>query len=207
MPTFNTGDKEWDQGLSSLGNALFPDPSKVAQGYYYGSEARKAQIEAATLQDQMAASHTALGMTFGNQPNPTYRPGAMDTTIMVDPRAQQAAPPAAPPAAPAAPAAAAPLAAAAAPSMVAAPPPAAGQVGANMAPGALGALVAQGGGAVPGGYVPQTMSPEAASQAIAAKVQAMPAPPLPSASPPTPATPPAPNTTGSDGSFPKDANE
>src|SRR5580765_6031541 len=194
MPTFNTGDKEWDQGLSSLGNALFPDPSKVAQVYYYGSEARKAQIEAAKLQDQMAASHTALGMTFGNQPNPTYRPGAMETTIMVDPRAQQAAPPAAP-------------AAAAAPSMVAAPPPAAGQVGANMAPGALGALVAQGGGAVPGGYVPQTMSPEAASQAIAAKVQAMPAPPLPSASPPTPATPPAPNTTGSDGSFPKDANE
>jgi hypothetical protein len=45
MPTFDTGNAQWDQNLSSLGNALFPDPSKAAQGYYYGAEARKAQLE------------------------------------------------------------------------------------------------------------------------------------------------------------------
>jgi hypothetical protein len=52
MPTFDTGNAQWDQGLSSLGNALFPDPSKAAQGYYYGSEARKAQLQSNTIIDQ-----------------------------------------------------------------------------------------------------------------------------------------------------------
>src|SRR5262245_36060243 len=52
MPTISTGDPGWDQNLSTLGNALFPDPSKAAHAYYYGTEARKAQIETNKLIDQ-----------------------------------------------------------------------------------------------------------------------------------------------------------
>src|SRR4249920_3701696 len=96
-----TGYEDWDQNLKTLSQSLFPDPSKAAHAYYYGSEARKAQIEAARLQDQMAAGHAALGMQFGRAPNPTYRQGGFDTTIMNDPYAVPTAPgPTAPPAAP-----------------------------------------------------------------------------------------------------------
>lgn len=70
MPTFNTGDPQWDQGLSSLGNALFPDPSKVAQGYYYGSEARKAQLESNALIARQNAENQVLQMQDNRMPFP-----------------------------------------------------------------------------------------------------------------------------------------
>src|SRR5215831_8122304 len=53
MPLFDTGNQNWDHGLASLGNALFPDPAKVAEGYYYGSQARKAQIEGYKTIDEL----------------------------------------------------------------------------------------------------------------------------------------------------------
>jgi hypothetical protein len=76
-----------------------------------------------------------------------------------------------------------------------------------MPPGALSALFAQGGGAVPSQpqWVPPTMSPADAAQTIATKLDAQPnatSGASPPASPPTPGAPPAPNTTGSDGSTP-----
>jgi len=89
-----TGYEDWDQNLKTLSQSLFPDPSKQAHAYYYGSEARKAQLDAAKLQDQMAAGHTALGMQFGRVPNPTYQPGFGGTQIMVDPNSQPAPGPA-----------------------------------------------------------------------------------------------------------------
>lgn len=67
MPSFDTGNAQWDQGLSSLGNALFPDPSKVAQGYYYGSEARKAQIEGYRLIDQQNYKNRLMQGVYSGQ--------------------------------------------------------------------------------------------------------------------------------------------
>ena len=62
-----------------------------------GPRRARAQIEGARLQDQLAAMHTATGMQFGRQPNPTYAPGPLGVTIMQDPYAaqgpQQTAPP------------------------------------------------------------------------------------------------------------------
>jgi hypothetical protein len=89
-----TGYEDWDQNLKTLSQSLFPDPSKAAHAYYYGAEARKAQLDAAKTQDQMAAGHTALGMQFGRVPNPTYQPGFGGTQIMVDPNSQPAPGPA-----------------------------------------------------------------------------------------------------------------
>jgi hypothetical protein len=75
MP-FSASDQtaQWDQNLKTLGGALFPDPSKIAQGYYYGSEARKAQLESNKLIDQ-GNQRVRYGMMTqgGAQPNlPTY---------------------------------------------------------------------------------------------------------------------------------------
>jgi hypothetical protein len=92
MPTFATGNAQWDQNLSTLGNALFPDPSKAGEAFYYGAKAREAQVDTSKKMDQMAAGHTALGMQFGNRPNPTFQTGPGNVPVMVDPGASGAAP-------------------------------------------------------------------------------------------------------------------
>jgi hypothetical protein len=199
MPFFNTGNAQWDQGFNTLGGALFPDPSKIGQATYYGAEARKAQIDAAKQQEQLAAGHQQLNMVFGQPPGqPTYSgTGPLNIPILNEPPPMggSGGPPPGP-----APAAAPP------PPTAAAPPAPAGPVGSNMPPGALSALFSQGGGPVPQSQpVPQTMPPAQAAQAIAAKVEDHPAvtgAPSPPAAPPAPGAPPAPNTTGSDGSTP-----
>jgi hypothetical protein len=225
MPMFNTGNAQWDQGLNTLGGALFPDPSKVAQAGYYGAEARKAQIDAAKLQEQMAYRHRLDIMSGGTQP-PTanYAPtGPLSIPILQDPTQSQAAPAPPPTASPSlsavvvgppAPAPPPPPAPAAAPPPPA--PPVAGTVGANLPPGGLSALFAQGGGAVPqptvvgqgpngGAIVQPTMTPSEVADRTPAIVDAHPnltqgtPPPVSS---PAPSAPPAPNTTGSDGSVP-----
>ena len=71
MPTISTGNPGWDQNLSTLGNALFPDPSKAAQGYYYGTEARKGQLESNKIIDQQNWRNRYGMMTQGGpQPAP-----------------------------------------------------------------------------------------------------------------------------------------
>src|SRR5262252_5320177 len=62
MPPFDTGNAAWDQGLGALSN-LF-DAGKQLQVYYYGSEARKAQLEGNRLINQQNAENyvtSALG--------------------------------------------------------------------------------------------------------------------------------------------------
>jgi hypothetical protein len=89
MPTFDTGNAAWDQGLSSLGNALFPDPSKIAQGYYYGSEARKAQLEGNRMIDQQNAdNYLALGLQNGRVPSMGFtQPGQTGAAPILAPPA------------------------------------------------------------------------------------------------------------------------
>ena len=36
-PSFDNG---WNNALGTLSHALFPDPARQAQAYYYGTEAR-----------------------------------------------------------------------------------------------------------------------------------------------------------------------
>ena len=223
MPQFNTGNQIWDQGLNSAAtglSALF-DPTRIAQAGYYGAEARKAQMDALQKQRQFDASDQVGRWDSSNNWNSSavsLPPGVnlagsgsptppLSATVAGPPPPQAAAPPGPPP-----PVAAPPGPAAGPPPQVAAPPgppapqaaasapgPAAGTVGANMAPGALGALMAQGGGAVP--------TPASASATMDAVLAA--APQLSSGSPPpadSPApnsgAPVAPNTTASDGSVP-----
>jgi hypothetical protein len=49
MPIDYSGEEGWNTAIKSLGGALFPDPSKAAHSYYYGAEARKAQLESNKL--------------------------------------------------------------------------------------------------------------------------------------------------------------
>jgi hypothetical protein len=235
MPLFNTGEAQWDQGLNTLANGLFPDPKATAAAGYYGAEARKAQIDSVQKLEQLRAGHAQMNMLFGQRPQATYSPsGPFNTQILDEPppvdQTQQAPPPpAAPgqppplssvvapsaPAAPAGPAPAGPAPAGPAPAgpapagpapagpapAAAAPPapaaPAAGTVGANLSPGSLGQMVAQGGGPVP------TAPPSAVADSVAQALDTSPGAQGPAASPPTPSSPPAPNTTGSDGSVPQ----
>src|SRR5215831_1447591 len=77
MASFDTGNAAWDQGLSSLGNALFPDPSRAAQGYYYGTEARKALIEGNRITGQQNADNAlTMGLFSGQIPRPTFAPAS-----------------------------------------------------------------------------------------------------------------------------------
>jgi hypothetical protein len=71
MPTFDTGNAQWDQGLGSLAASLFPDPSRIAQAGYLGAQTRKTQAEA----DQMRVQRNALRLLpsqhiWGTAPNP-----------------------------------------------------------------------------------------------------------------------------------------
>jgi hypothetical protein len=76
MAMFNTGNAQWDQGLNSLGSSLFPDPSKIAQAGYYGAEARKAQMDAASKAGQMNALAYGIPASLGGQPPsaPNFQP-------------------------------------------------------------------------------------------------------------------------------------
>jgi hypothetical protein len=192
-PAINTGNAAWDQGLGSLGGALFPDPSKVAQAGYYGAEQRNKQLQSSKLRDQMARQQAldeaAKNLTMPdtsyaaspegpNMPPIMQPPGSapaptptLSATVAPGPAAAAPPPPAAPAPAPAAPVA-----------------PAAGTVGANMTPAGLSALFAGGGGAVPDG---------------GGTVRLDQGTPPPTSSPaPGAGAPPASNATASDGSVP-----
>jgi hypothetical protein len=190
-PAINTGNAAWDQGLGSLGGALFPDPTRVAQAGYYGAEQRNKQLQSSKLRDQMAHQQglDAAASTL-TMPQTSYAPspeGPNMPPIMQPPGSyvpSQAPPAAAPPTLSATVAGAPPPAAAPAPPAA----PAAGTVGANMAPGGLSGLFAGGGGAVPDGggtvRLDQGTPPPVSSPAQGA------------------GAPPAPNNTASDGSVP-----
>jgi hypothetical protein len=66
MVPFNTGNAQWDQGLGTLGNALFPDPSRIAQAGYYGAEQRKALAETERMGAQQAATNAYLSRMPGS---------------------------------------------------------------------------------------------------------------------------------------------
>lgn len=88
MPTYAADNSAWDQGLASLGSALFPDPSKIAQGYAYGTQARKAQIESSQLQSQMNAQALALqnAARMGQPPAaPSFTTSPQGTTMVAPP--------------------------------------------------------------------------------------------------------------------------
>lgn len=59
-----TGNAQWDQNLATLGGALFPDPSKAAMAYYYGSESRNKQLEGNRYIGQDNARNRFLMMPF-----------------------------------------------------------------------------------------------------------------------------------------------
>ena len=199
-PSINTGNAAWDQGLGSIFGGLFPDPSRVAQAGYYGAEQRNKQLQSSRLRDQMAHQQ-AVDAAAGTLTMPTtsYAPspeGPNMTPIMQPPGAYvpvQAPPAAAPPSLGTTVAAGAGGGPASAPAPAAPPvapaPIVAGQVGANMAPGGLSSLFAQGGGAVaPAGG--GTMRLDQGT-------------PPPTSSPaPGAGAPPASNATASDGSVP-----
>jgi len=200
-PSINTGNAAWDQGLGSIFGGLFPDPSRVAQAGYYGAEQRYKQLQSSQVRNQMAHQQGLdQAATTLTQPVTSYAPspeGPNMPPIMQPPGSYvpaQAPPAAAPPslgttvAAGAGGGGPAPAPAPAAPP--AAPAPiVAGQVGANMAPGGLSSLFAQGGGAVaPAGG--GTMRLDQGT-------------PPPTSSPaPGAGAPPASNATASDGSVP-----
>ncbi len=209
MPLFNTGNQAWDQGLNNFSggvSSLF-NPQGQAMAGYYGAEARAAQLKAQQTQSQMQQGQQLSDLVAGIG-------GSGGTPAANQNTPPPAAPPpptaAAPPAPPGAPPAAAPPPVAAAPpgppgapqAPPQAPPPQAGApVGANLSPGALGALFAQGGGAVP------QVNPDQLATTIATVADN--APNLtqgqaPAASSPAPdaGAPPAPNTTASNGTAP-----
>ena len=77
MPTFDTGNANWNETLGGIAGVLFPDQSKEAAAYYHGALARKAQIEgnkAISEQNAMTYLPNILG---GQQPNYTYRPAGL----------------------------------------------------------------------------------------------------------------------------------
>jgi hypothetical protein len=82
-----TGYEDWDQNLKTLGGALFPDPSKQAHAYYYGTEARNALLKSAQTQESLAAGHRLTGMIGGDFQPPTYGPGPLGVNILQDPYA------------------------------------------------------------------------------------------------------------------------
>jgi len=66
-----TGYEDWDQNLKTLSQSLFPDPSLAARGYYYGTEARKGQLESNKIIDQQNWRNRYGMMTQGGpQPGP-----------------------------------------------------------------------------------------------------------------------------------------
>lgn len=66
VSAFHTGNAGWDQALGTLAGGLFPDPSRIGQAYYYGSEARKAQIEGYKHIGELNAGNATFGMLPGS---------------------------------------------------------------------------------------------------------------------------------------------
>jgi hypothetical protein len=208
MPNFNTGNQAWDQGLNNFSGGLSSvfNPQGAAMAGYYGAEARAAQLKGQQTQNQMQVGQQlsdiigGIGGSGGGTPanQNTPPPAAPSPPVAAAPPAPSGAPPAAAPP-PTAAAAPAPPGAPQAPPQ--APPQAGAPVGANLPPGALGALFAQGGGAVP------QVNPDQAATTIATLADN--APNLtqgqaPASSSPAPGAgaPSAPNTTSSDGTPP-----
>lgn len=84
MPQFDTGSGQWDQGLNSLSNILFPDPSKIAAAGLAGAQTRESLLRAKILQDQVDAlkeqeanphpwAGTGPGPIYGT-PGPDFAP-------------------------------------------------------------------------------------------------------------------------------------
>src|SRR6478672_4670635 len=188
MPTFNTGSKDWDQGLGTLGQALFPDPSKQAQAYYYGAESRKAQLGSNKMIDEQnwknrfMQMQPGLGLPTPAAPTWSQPPLENSPPIVNSPGNLPMGGPG--------------------PGPVASP-------GSGPGPGpTLGATVMPSPGASPhtnnpaNNYIPQTMSPQEAARLLPAIVAPHTTGTPPPSSPPAPSSPPSPNTTGSDGSVP-----
>src|SRR5262249_12903875 len=82
-PSFNTGDTGWNNALGTLGHALFPDPARQAQAYYYGTEARNQILKGDTAITEANPAQRALAMQMalerlGATPSaPTYRPSGL----------------------------------------------------------------------------------------------------------------------------------
>ena len=77
-PAFSTGDSNWNSALGNLAGALFPDPSRQAQAYYYGTQARNNLIQGdnATSEANAAiALRDALAHPGVVSPPLTYAPG------------------------------------------------------------------------------------------------------------------------------------
>lgn len=64
MPDY-TGAAAWQDTIKSLSSGLFPDPSKQAHAYYYGTEARKALLESNKLIDQQGWKNRFMQMQPG----------------------------------------------------------------------------------------------------------------------------------------------
>jgi hypothetical protein len=76
MPQFSS-DPTWDQGLSTLAQGLFPNPAGIAQGAYYGAEARRAGMQASEIQRKMQAQDALpgqLAQLFGQGGAGSYTP-------------------------------------------------------------------------------------------------------------------------------------
>jgi hypothetical protein len=193
MPQFNTGSSNWDQALGNLSGALFPDPSKQVEAYYYGANARKAQVETAKAKNALAAAHAVDAQLGGNNAAPTYDPGEAGTTIMHDPYAAGTPPTSPPTAIPATPGTGGMLAQAVAP----------GPSGTPLTPGAPGASGANAGNNLPPGStngppVPPSVVVSKLADAAAGATSG----PLPESSPPSAVAGPSSNRTTTNGQVP-----
>jgi len=76
-------DSNWNGALGTLSHALFPDPSRAAQAYYYGTEARNKILSGDTAITEANSAQRALAMQMaldrmGPQPGPvTYHPSGL----------------------------------------------------------------------------------------------------------------------------------
>jgi hypothetical protein len=176
-PTFATGDTAWNQALGTLAGGLFPNPSAGAQAYYYGSEARKAQIEGYKNIGEINAGNRTFGMLPGSgvpqSPITFQQPPIAGMGPIMAPAQNlpmQGQPP--------------PLSSAVAPGGQGGPPPPQGDIPPPIQ--------------VDTGKLAQIVAPGSAPNEKGVGTTATPPP----ASPPSPGAPPAPNTTTSNGQVP-----
>lgn len=76
-----------DQGLATLGKALFPDPATIAQTGYYGAAQREKMLSGNKIIDQQNAANQVLALTPGSGINYTT------PTFSVPPNSPAGAPP------------------------------------------------------------------------------------------------------------------
>lgn len=170
-----TGNPMWDNAISTLSSA-FPDPSKQAEAYYYGSQARKAQLDSNTIMGQQNMN-VRLGQIMANQDNPAASAAPAPLTFYVPNNIPNAPP------IPATPANAQITQASGAPLSTAVVPPNQGT---------------SGGGAPPTMTVPQATNAVVNTMSNQNLYQGTP----PAVTPPVPGAAPASTGTGSDGSIP-----